>query len=697
MKIQFDDYQKKVLEQSGKKDIATIVSAVAGSGKTTTALYRAIHNNFDTERTMFVSFSNKSARDLLKRWKELSVNTRYKDRPPPYISTLHSLGVKVLRDFLKLKPIILTEWQSLKLIRTYVEEHLFDMENTYRSETTAYSKLIAEHLSKLKSRMLYRHENILNNTFQLSRYYDVDTENISRPLTDNDFNSIVKLYEEKKLELNMFDFTDLIWRTTNILSQPHHAKELNIIANLYDNITIDEVQDLDKMQWFFIMQMFRNKNALFIGDIAQSIYGFREARPDLFDKAYIGQFFHTTNELELKYNYRSPKGIVEFGNIARSKTLSTVTALAFKGAEKGSVQLKKVALNIQEGRLISQQIKSYLNENISKKDITSSEKHRQYKDIAIISRYNKYLKTVIEPALIAENIPYMLTSKALGNRMTEKSYNQLYFNIISLILNKDNIVAYIGLAPALTGIGNSFADSLSKALLTYSIDTLTTSSYYTSSNKTKLNYLYQARNQIVKITENLRNSQISRTSLLLNSIHDFIQDWCKPIGSSEERDTLEKSLSNWANTYIEDLISYKEKQSSNQTSPENTSKISSTENTEPKRPKLSYNEFEEILSQIMLELDSFSSIDMDKSDTVKLHSVHSTKGLEYPYTIVSGFNTTFEQGGTDTEEINIFYVQVSRAKNKLLIVDSNMSVRKDGKRLRTYKSPSLTTTLDSLR
>lgn len=139
----------------------------------------------------------------------------------------------------------------------------------------------------------------------------------------------LKKFNEKKKNLGLFEYSDLIKNTTNII---HNSDDK--LALLYsidmglDHILVDEAQDLSEMQWVLIKTIAdeffagigtttRRRTIFIVGDFKQAIFGFQGAAPQVFQevKKYfrskvvsVGQEWH---EIELDTCYRCAPEILE--------------------------------------------------------------------------------------------------------------------------------------------------------------------------------------------------------------------------------------------------------------------------------------------------------------------------------------------------------------------------------------------------
>ena len=135
----------------------------------------------------------------------------------------------------------------------------------------------------------------------------------------NDFETI---YQEKKKERNVLDFSDLEHRALEILTFPEAQ---NYYQKHYEAIFIDEYQDSNRVQETLIDRIKRPDNVFMVGDVKQSIYRFRLAEPELFmEKYHRFRASETTLEarIDLNRNFRSHPKILEAVNTVFSQIMS---------------------------------------------------------------------------------------------------------------------------------------------------------------------------------------------------------------------------------------------------------------------------------------------------------------------------------------------------------------------------------------
>ncbi|MBR6897741.1 MAG: helicase-exonuclease AddAB subunit AddA [Lachnospiraceae bacterium] len=129
------------------------------------------------------------------------------------------------------------------------------------------------------------------------------------------------LYEEAKKKRCICDFSDIELGALQILSQNGDpTKAAAELSELYDEVLVDEYQDCNDLQDMIIRSVsrqYRGENNVFmVGDVKQSIYGFRQSNPGLFiDKFNTYKENDESNKkVELCENFRSRSGVIAFIN-----------------------------------------------------------------------------------------------------------------------------------------------------------------------------------------------------------------------------------------------------------------------------------------------------------------------------------------------------------------------------------------------
>lgn len=137
-------------------------------------------------------------------------------------------------------------------------------------------------------------------------------------------------FSEEKAKRNVIDFSDIEHIALNLLID-ENGNRTNI-AKKYDfsEVLCDEYQDSSLIQEYILKSVQNGKNGFYVGDVKQSIYGFREARPENFLSKYESYSKDETDDLELKQdtkillykNFRSRANVLDFVNEIFSSIMS---------------------------------------------------------------------------------------------------------------------------------------------------------------------------------------------------------------------------------------------------------------------------------------------------------------------------------------------------------------------------------------
>lgn len=136
--------------------------------------------------------------------------------------------------------------------------------------------------------------------------------------------SYEKEYLKLKQRKNVVDFNDLEKYALLLLKNSSICSELQ---NQYKYIFVDEYQDANYLQEKILSLISSNNNRFMVGDVKQSIYGFRQAEPDIF--LNLEEKFKTdpnSEALTLNSNFRSNKNILNFVNLVFSEIMTQKTA-----------------------------------------------------------------------------------------------------------------------------------------------------------------------------------------------------------------------------------------------------------------------------------------------------------------------------------------------------------------------------------
>ena len=292
----------------------------------------------------------------------------------------------------------------------------------YLKNTIGFKKTIDKvDYSKYQTSFKEHETSIVENLFD-EAFYLKDIQN-HKDLVDTLFEltNKVKLYfqlEKKKTEV--IDFNDMEHFAYQLLQDPMIKEEM---YNKYQMILVDEFQDTNELQEKIIASFCHENNVFRVGDIKQSIYGFRQANPKIMQDWMEKEDTNNT-PLLLQENYRSNASVIEFNNDFYSKIMNNeLLGEQFKDIDianvgtKGQMESPQYPVRFlyteyknEDGNKAT--IKKNHNENrfdlIANDIIEKHEAGMPYKSMCVLTRNHapqEKLKAVFE----AYNIPAMIT------------------------------------------------------------------------------------------------------------------------------------------------------------------------------------------------------------------------------------------------------------------------------------------------
>ena len=165
---------------------------------------------------------------------------------------------------------------------------------------------------------------------------------------------LLALFDERvkneKHRRAIVDFSDLerLAYTLLVTSDSRPTDTARLISELYDEIYIDEYQDVNSVQDAIFAAVSRENNRFMVGDVKQSIYGFRGAEPDIF-QSYRQSYPHLDDAenaspsgytIYLSDNFRCDKEIIEFTNLVSERLFTNATGALPYYPEDGLVHSK---------------------------------------------------------------------------------------------------------------------------------------------------------------------------------------------------------------------------------------------------------------------------------------------------------------------------------------------------------------------
>lgn len=252
-----------------------------------------------------------------------------------FVASFKELKAEAERlDFEKIIPILAEYIETLSLIKrenTFTQNHFavfnmppFRMLNPKANDAECLDlKNRASDLKKkCKAKLDDLMEKILISPDLNKISQDLDS---TKAILDAMLN-LVENFEERylaiKKERNILDFSDLEHYAHLILTNPEVSAE---IRNKYQQIYVDEYQDVNDIQEEIVSLVHSSRDLFLVGDVKQSIYGFRNTNPQIFvDKqcTFSDENNDETVAISLNYNYRTDQKILDFVNFVFGKLMT---------------------------------------------------------------------------------------------------------------------------------------------------------------------------------------------------------------------------------------------------------------------------------------------------------------------------------------------------------------------------------------
>lgn len=358
-----------------------LIIAGAGSGKTLTVASKIaflVQKGVKTENILALTFNQKAAEELQTRVIDMLENS-----DDLHISTFHSfcnqaIEENILNTKLNANFKVITD----TALRVYLVKNInnFGIEYLeFNHEPYTLAEEMKKFISRCKDEFISPNdiEDYIKN--QEKKKLDDEEQNDLNNLKD--ILKIYKSYEDYKTKNNMLDFGDMLCIVYNLLkTKPLILKRYQ---EKFHHIIVDEFQDTNYIQ-LQIVNLIANKHGhiTVVGDDDQSIYRFRGAY--LTNIAEFKKMFPNYVEKALEQNYRSTKKILSVANkLIESSPERTVKKLFTNNADGEKVSVVETPTDSSQANYILKTVKDLL-------------KEYSLKDIAILCRRRASAEPIIE-------------------------------------------------------------------------------------------------------------------------------------------------------------------------------------------------------------------------------------------------------------------------------------------------------------
>ncbi|MEW6145986.1 MAG: UvrD-helicase domain-containing protein [Thermodesulfobacteriota bacterium] len=447
----------------------------------------------------------------------------------------------------------------------------------------------------------------------------LDPDEAGREAYDERISKIYGLYEEELRKLNAVDFGDLLYLTVRLFKEKPDV--LRHYQETFRHILVDEYQDTNQMQYKLVELLSRkHRNIFVVGDDNQSIYGWRGA--DITNILNFERDFPDSRIIKLEKNYRSTKTILNAANGLIRKNANRHDKNLWTDNPEGEKLRHYAAYDDRdEARYVVAEIESLVRN-----------RGRSYRDAAVLYRTNNQSRT-IEDELVRKGIPYVIVGGIGFYERAEIKDVMAYLRVIANPLDDLSLRRIVNVPPR--GIGKGTVERLDEL------------------SKSKGISLMDAMRKA--LDDNLLPA---RAAL---SLGKFLRMMERLIGYGEKYEIGKLLDLVLQETGYLDLLEREEERR------ENVGEILNlAAEFEKESGKAFLRDFLDTLT-LASDVDSYD----EKDDRVALMTLHSAKGLEFPFAFIIGleenliphFNSAKE--GQVEEERRLFYVGLTRAKEKV--------------------------------
>ena len=605
-------------------DGPNMVIAGAGSGKTRVLTVRIAHlmaaRGVDPFRILALTFTNKAAREMKERIEKLlhtvpGLNTEARNL---WMGTFHSVFARILRaeadklGYPKDFTIYDTD-DSRSLIKTILKEWQLD-DKLYKPAN------VHARISLSKNNLIGPEEYLRNGELM-----SADAAALRPKMGE-----LYKAYADRCYRAGAMDFDDLLYNTNRLFRD--HPEAMVKYQTRFQYILVDEYQDTNLAQYNIVRTLAaRHENITVVGDDSQSIYGFRGA--NIQNILNFRRDYPDYKLFKLEQNYRSTKMLVAAANSLIDKNKERIDKTIWtENAEGEPIRVQRTMSDNEEGVFVAH-------------DIFETRMRQQVpnKGFAILYRTNAQSRSM-EEALRKLNIPYRIYG-GLSFYQRKEIKDLIAYYRLTCNPNDEEALKRVINYPA-RGIGQTTVDKLVVAAGEREL------SIWDVLNKHlgELGFNEGTRKRLADFVMMIRSFQTMLESQSAHALGEYI---ARTTGLLNDlfADKTPEGVSRYEN--IQELL--------------NGMKEFSDNNEGADLPRT----LPDFLIDVALLTDADRSDDPNDNDRVSLMTVHSAKGLEFPYVYIVGMeedlfpNLMSVQSRADLEEERrLFYVALTRAEKR---------------------------------
>ncbi|HYE32048.1 MAG TPA: UvrD-helicase domain-containing protein [Methylomirabilota bacterium] len=592
-----------------------LILAGAGTGKTRVITCRIAHmvqQGIPKEKILAVTFTNKAAREMQERVSEMLPRKRKDEEKTerPTIATFHSLCVRILR-------------QHIEALG-------------YKKNFVIYSD--SEQIATLKKILARVHVgedsvDVRQVLSAISKYKNANCDPAAVALDSHGQIAmhIFNKYQSALHACNAVDFDDLILLTLRLFSE--HPAALGACREKYRYVMVDEYQDTNGSQFRLVHDLTKeHRNLCVVGDDDQSIYGWRGA--DVRNLLDLEKHYPEVRVVKLEQNYRSTNCILNAANaVIKNNTKRRGKQLWSSKGPGDKITLMTYPSDEEEATGVVEEI-----------EFLRQARRVPWKDQAILFRTNLQSRP-IEQALRKAKVQYHLVG---GQSFFDRREIKDFVAYLRTFLNPNDDISLLRIANTPP---RGLSDETMEKLLA-------------ASQERKCSVYEAMRNPMVQM------SFQSRTRNSIENFLSFIQRHHNALNTSAA-----EQLKSWSEEFIKETRYFDEIRRSEK---DEQTALNRVRNIEELCADLPGPAPKEHGSERLLDFLEDLTLDSDRedekentADAVTLITMHSCKGLEFPYVYIVGLeegilpHSRSKLEGTLDEERRLFYVAITRAMKKL--------------------------------
>ncbi|WP_163936617.1 DNA helicase Rep [Paraferrimonas sp. SM1919] len=590
-----------------------LVLAGAGSGKTRVITNKIAHLiqdcGYRARNIAALTFTNKAAREMKER---VAQTLGRKESRGLWISTFHTLGLDIIRKEshhlgLKANFTLFDQTDALALLKDLTEDELDGDKDLLNN--------LLNHISNWKNDLLLPKG-------AMARAKDAQTQL---------FASLYERYQRHLKAYNALDFDDLILMPTLLLQQNEQVRDKWQQKIRY--LLVDEYQDTNTSQ-YLLVKLLVGTRALFtvVGDDDQSIYSWRGAKPQ--NLVLLSKDFPRLELIKLEQNYRSSGCILNAANILIANNPHVFDKSLFSELDYGEKMRVITAPNEDQeaDRVVAEIIRHKFMNNTN------------YGDYAILYRGN-HQSRVFEKSLMTNRIPYRMSGGTSFFSRAEVKDMMAYFR---LLVNPDDDNALLriintpkrGIGPATLEKVGQLANELNCSMFAAACDVRLKHVLPSAAHHAVEKF---ARMMVETADNAERGDSLAAVKELVRLINyeDFLYETSPSPKAAEMKMKNVSELYRWITEMLE-----------------------GDELDEPMT-------VEQAVTRLCLRDMMERNNEEENGDQVQLMTLHSSKGLEFPYVFMVGMEegllphqTSIDDGEVE-EERRLAYVGITRAQQVL--------------------------------